>query len=161
MKFFCLNRLFCILLFVLCFNWNANHIAYAQDNLARESLVISSNGRQIEFTIEIASTKAERAIGLMHRQSMEPYSGMLFDYGNSQNVAMWMKNTYVSLDILFIDHKGVIQNITQNTTPLSLEVISSGGPVLGVLEVKAGTVKAFKIKAGDTVLHALFENSDS
>jgi uncharacterized membrane protein (UPF0127 family) len=82
---------------------------------------------------------------------------MLFDYDPPQEVAFWMKNTYIPLDIIFIDATGRIIRIAENTTPLSLEPIPSGGVARGVLEIKGGQSAKLGIKAGDRVRHALFD----
>jgi uncharacterized membrane protein (UPF0127 family) len=91
--------------------------------------------------VEIAETDAERAKGLMFRKELPEGQGMLFDFHREQDVAMWMQNTYISLDMLFIRGDGRILSIAENTEPLSTRVISSGGPVRGVLEVIAGTAR--------------------
>ena len=89
---------------------------------------------------------------------MAPNQGMLFDFGTSIPVTMWMKNTNLSLDMMFISDNGTIINIARNTKPLSLDYINSAGPAKGVLEVLAGTAQRLKIKAGDKVVHAVFKN---
>jgi uncharacterized membrane protein (UPF0127 family) len=82
---------------------------------------------------------------------------MLFDYDPPQPVAFWMKNTFISLDIIFIDGDGRILNIAENTTPLSLERLRSAGEVRGVLEINGGLSAKLGIKPGDKVRHELFE----
>jgi uncharacterized protein len=108
------------------------------------------------FSVEMARTEAERAQGLMYRRSLAPDRGMLFDFGRPEPVSMWMKNTYVSLDMLFIRPDGTVANVAENTEPLSTRVVSSAGPVSAVLEVPAGTAARLGIKAGDRVDHPLF-----
>jgi uncharacterized membrane protein (UPF0127 family) len=81
---------------------------------------------------------------------------MLFDFGAEGPVAMWMRNTYVSLDMIFIRGDGRIARIAENTTPLSEETIPSGAAVKAVLEVVAGTAKRLGITAGDRVAHRIF-----
>ena len=121
--------------------------------------IITADGREFLFTVEIATTVEERKKGLMFRRFLAPQSGMLFDYGEMRKAAMWMKNTYVPLDILFIDDTGVIVNIAHNTVPLSLIPISSDGPVLCVLEINAGTAKSLNIKAGDVVSNRIIKET--
>jgi uncharacterized membrane protein (UPF0127 family) len=81
---------------------------------------------------------------------------MLFDFSPEQQVSMWMKNTYISLDMIFIRADGRILRIAENTEPLSTKIISSGGLAKGVLEVIAGTAQKYGIKPGDQVAHPLF-----
>ncbi|MES1155994.1 MAG: DUF192 domain-containing protein, partial [Pseudorhodoplanes sp.] len=94
--------------------------------------------------------------GLMFRRELPEGQGMLFDFQREQDISMWMENTYISLDMLFINADGRIRRIAENTTPLSRQTIPAGGPVLGVLEVIAGTAKKFGIKPGDRVAHPMF-----
>lgn len=129
------------------------------DSTRTEKIIIVSDGRYMTFDVEVSSTRKARKKGLMYRQAIPSKTGMLFDYGETRKVAMWMKNTYVSLDIIFIDKNGVIANIAHNTTPLSLTPIPSDGPVLGVLEVMAGTAHTMKLKKGDKILHRIFTQS--
>ena len=103
-----------------------------------------------------ALTDEQRATGLMHRRELPEGRGMLFDFGRDQEIAMWMKNTYISLDMIFITRDGRIHRIAENTEPLSERIIPSGGPVRGVLEVIGGTARKFGIAPGDRVAHPLF-----
>jgi uncharacterized membrane protein (UPF0127 family) len=82
---------------------------------------------------------------------------MLFDFKNDQSISMWMQNTYISLDMLFIQANGVISHIVENTEPLSTRLISSNGVVRGVLEINAGVVKSLQIKVGDRITQPLFD----
>lgn len=111
------------------------------------------------FQVELASTPAERATGLMHRTELGADQGMLFDFGEEQDISMWMKNTPLALDMLFIGASGRILRIERDTTPFSLRSIASGKPALGVLEVLAGTTRRLEIRTGDHVLHPVFGNS--
>jgi uncharacterized membrane protein (UPF0127 family) len=117
--------------------------------------IITASGVQV-FSVELARTDEERATGLMYRKELADGRGMLFDFGNEQNVAMWMKNTFVSLDMIFIRGDGRILRIAENTEPQSTKIIASGGPVKGVLEVVAGTARKYGIAPGDRVAHAMF-----
>ena len=117
--------------------------------------LVTSSGRH-QFTVEMAVTWEQRAQGLQQRPSLSANHGMLFDFRRSEPVAMWMKNTLIPLDMLFIGADGMIINIAENTRPLSLELIPSGGPVRGVLELDGGTSRRLGIKPGDRVLHAIF-----
>jgi uncharacterized membrane protein (UPF0127 family) len=117
----------------------------------------SADGVKHRFVVELASTPEARAQGLMFRQSLAPDTGMLFDFKDSEPVAMWMKNTYLPLDMLFIGRDGRIVRIAERTVPLTLTPISSGEPVLAVLEVNSGTAARLKLKAGDRVIHPIFQ----
>ena len=117
--------------------------------------IVTKSGVQV-FSVEYAKTDDERAKGLMFRKELAEGKGMLFDFSPEQSVAMWMKNTYVSLDMIFIAGDGRIIRIAENTVPESLATISSGGPAKGVLEVVAGTAKKLGIRPGDRVAHPLF-----
>jgi uncharacterized membrane protein (UPF0127 family) len=108
------------------------------------------------FAVELAVTDEERGKGLMFRKELPEGRGMLFDFKREQPVSMWMKNTYVSLDMIFIRDDGRIARIAENTEVLSERIIPSGAPVRAVLEVVAGTAKKLGIAPGDRVAHAIF-----
>ncbi len=128
------------------------------EEAARTPLVIeTSQGARHAFEVEIADDPREQSKGLMFRTSLGAREGMLFDHGSSPRViSMWMKNTYISLDMAFIDQQGVIVTIAEHTTPHSLDSISSGRPVSAVLEVNAGTFETLGIDVGDRVEHEMF-----
>jgi uncharacterized membrane protein (UPF0127 family) len=117
--------------------------------------IVSKRGVHV-FSVELAVTDEDRARGLMYRKELPEGRGMLFDFKREQDVAMWMKNTYVSLDMFFIQSDGRILRIAENTEPQSERIISSGGQVRAVLEVVGGTAKKFGIAPGDRVAHPLF-----
>ncbi|AWM87218.1 DUF192 domain-containing protein [Microvirga sp. 17 mud 1-3] len=119
--------------------------------------VVTQGGQRQAFQVEVARNDADRAQGLMYRRSMPANHGMLFDFGRVQPVSMWMQNTYLPLDMLFIRPDGTIARIAANTEPLSTRTIPSGEPVLAVLELNAGTAAKLGIKAGDRVEHSLFK----
>jgi uncharacterized membrane protein (UPF0127 family) len=121
-----------------------------------ETLEIASSTGVHPFAVEMAENDEERARGLMFRKEMPEGKGMLFDFKAEQPVAFWMKNTYVSLDMIFIKADGRILSIAENTEPLSERGVPSGGPVRGVLEVVAGTARKLGIKPGDRVAHRIF-----
>jgi uncharacterized protein len=105
----------------------------------------------------MATTGQEKATGLMYRRKLADGKGMLFDFSPPQDVSMWMKNTYISLDMIFIQADGRILRIAEKTKPLSTRIILSNGLAKGVLEVVAGTAKKYGIAPGDRVEHPLFE----
>ena len=108
------------------------------------------------FNIDVAVTEDEREKGLMFRTDVPDGYGMLFDFKRDEMVSMWMKNTLVSLDMIFIRKDGTIARIAENTEIKSEHIISSGEPVRAVLEVVAGTAKKYGIAAGDKVGYPLF-----
>ena len=108
------------------------------------------------FSVEMATTEEEKQTGLMYRKELADGKGMLFDFSPEQQISMWMKNTYISLDMIFIRADGRILRIAENTEPHSTKIISSGGLARGVLEVVAGTAQKYGIQPGDRVAHPLF-----
>jgi uncharacterized membrane protein (UPF0127 family) len=122
-----------------------------------EPLEIASKTGVHPFAVELAVTDEQRARGLMFRKEVPEGYGMLFDFKRDQDVSMWMENTFVSLDMIFIRADGRIARIAQNTEPMSRNIIASGGPVRAVLEVVAGTTKKLGIVAGDRVGHPMFK----
>lgn len=135
-------------------------VAVAQSRgMKRMPLSILAGGKKHDFVVEMAVTDKEQERGLMFRRSMPSNAGMLFDYKRPQIITMWMRNTLLPLDMIFIDADGKIINIAQRTVPGSLDTISSKQPALAVLEVNGGTVSRLKIKAGDTVIHPIFGNA--
>lgn len=131
--------------------------APASPSAGLESLVIVSGGTRHAFQVEVMRTAEQRARGLMHRNYMPADRGMLFDFKAVEPVAMWMQNTYIPLDMLFIRADGTIARIAERTEPLSTRTIPSGEPVLSVLEINGGVSKSLGIKPGDRVEHPLFK----
>ena len=119
-------------------------------------LTINSATGRFKFKVELAATAEQRRQGLMFRDSLEDDHGMLFDFGRTAPVTMWMRNTYIPLDMLFIDADGQIRRIVENTQPLSDAVIGSGGPVRAVLELRGGVSDELGIQPGDQVIHPIF-----
>ncbi|TKT73212.1 DUF192 domain-containing protein [Afipia massiliensis] len=117
--------------------------------------IVTKSGVHV-FTVEVAKTEQERATGLMYRRELPEGRGMLFDFSPEQPVSMWMKNTFIPLDMIFIRSDGRILRIAENTEPHSEKIISSGGLAKGVLEVIGGTARKHGIQAGDRVAHPLF-----
>ena len=119
--------------------------------------IVSRSGVHV-FSVELADNDVERERGLMFRKSLPEGQGMLFDFGTERDVTMWMKNTLISLDMIFIRADGQIARIAENTKPMSTRIIPSGQPVLAVLEVAGGTAEKLGIAAGDRVAHAMFHS---
>ena len=116
--------------------------------------------KSIEFEVLIAQSNKERRQGLMHIKTMKNNEGMLFIFDPERNVSMWMRNTPMTLDMIFINKKGSIINIAKNTTPYSTRGISSGGSILWVLEINGGLSDRMNIKNGDLVKLNLIEVHD-
>jgi uncharacterized protein len=136
---------------VLCMVWESGAWAASVQPLE----IVTRNGVQV-FSVEMATTEEEKTTGLMYRKELADGKGMLFDFSPPQEISMWMKNTYISLDMIFIRADGRILRIAENTEPLSTRIISSGGLAKGVLEVIAGTARKYGIEPGDRVGHPLF-----
>ena len=133
-------------------------LLFAQTGRAADNSVleIASKSGVHAFAVEIADTEAAREKGLMYRRALPEGTGMLFDFHREQDVAFWMQNTYIPLDMIFIRGDGRILRIAENTEPMSTRQIPSGGPVRAVLEVIAGTSRKLGIAAGDRVAHPIF-----
>jgi uncharacterized membrane protein (UPF0127 family) len=114
-------------------------------------LTIDQNGKTHRFKVEIARTQAEQSQGLMFRTQMEPDEGMIFPTATPQFRSFWMRNTVMSLDLLFIGADGLVSNIAANATPYSEESIPSDGPVVAVLELVGGRAAELGITPGARV----------
>jgi len=117
--------------------------------------IATKSGVQV-FSVEVATTEEEKRTGLMYRKELPDGRGMLFDFSPEQEVSMWMKNTFIPLDMIFIRADGRILRIAEDTVPQSTKIIPSRGLAKGVLEVIAGTAKKYGIAPGDRVAHPLF-----
>lgn len=137
-------------------------VAYPQGGLVgfeKDTLTIETqSGERHEFQVELATDGRQQAQGLMFRQSMAPDAGMLFIYSPPRTVGMWMKNTYIPLDMLFIDDSGRIVSIAERTVPHSLETIRSEATVRAVMEVNGGTTARLGIAPGDRILYSAFDS---
>ena len=126
--------------------------------LPTSSLTIQSAEGSHPFTVELAESASQRAIGLMHRNILAPDRGMLFDFHVEQPEQFWMRNTFIPLDMLFSRATGEIVFIAAETIPHSDKPVGPTRPVRAVLEVPGGTAKRLGIKVGDTVRHEIFGN---
>ena len=144
------------LIFILITVVNAN--AQSPVEFKKSTIEIKTNKGDYTFLVELALSPSQKSYGLMYRQSMPENHGMLFIYDKPQVATMWMKNTYIPLDMVFIKSDGIIENIIQRTTPHSLDVLSATNKVRSVLELNAGTISKLGIKAGDEVIHDIFVN---
>jgi len=125
-------------------------------DFAREQLTIQRKTGRDLFHVWIADTPARHQQGLMWVRRLAPDQGMLFLLGAPRHFDLWMKNTYVSLDMVFFDESGRVLGIARNTTPLSSAIVSSPGEVAGVLEILAGESTRRGIEVGDKLLHPAF-----
>ncbi|MFY9287037.1 MAG: DUF192 domain-containing protein [Alphaproteobacteria bacterium] len=131
--------------------------SFTQSSLAIQK---SGKGKQlIPYAVEVATTPEQHAYGVMYRQTLPADTGMIFIYEPDQKVSMWMKNTYIPLDLLFVRHDGVIVKITTNTTPHDLTPLASDEPIRAVIEVNAGDVEKHGFKTGDKVLFSAFSGT--
>ena len=121
-----------------------------------DQLTIKTSNGAFDFTVEIADEAHERQQGLMHRTHMDPKHGMLFVFDRQQIVTMWMQNTPLSLDMIFIKPDGTVATVARRTTPFSTDVITSRVPVSHVFEVNAGISTLIGLKEGDKVFHPTF-----
>ena len=127
--------------------------------LAVEQVVVTTAQGDISFATEIATTDATRSRGLMFRRSMGEREAMLFHWKTPRMVSMWMRNTYIALDMLFATSDGVVVHVHANTVPHSLKVISAGREVSAVMELVAGTAEKLGIRPGSRLKHRFFEGS--
>jgi uncharacterized membrane protein (UPF0127 family) len=123
-----------------------------------ELTIISASGPH-RFNVELAETPAQMTQGLMFRTSLPPDAGMLFDYQRPTPATMWMRNTLIPLDMLFVDAQGRIVNIHERAVPQSLDVIAATAPVRAVIELNGGTASRLGIEPGNQVVHPIFGNA--
>jgi uncharacterized membrane protein (UPF0127 family) len=129
--------------------------AFPQSLLA----IRTTAGKVVNFKIWTADNPRREEQGLMFVRDLDDHAGMLFAFPGNPEPTMWMKNTYIPLDLLFINAQGRIEYIAVRATPLSLDIIRSPKPSLAVLELNGGACERLGIKAGDLVVHAIFHNS--
>jgi len=128
-----------------------------QPRLPTERMVIvTRDGRRHDFTVEMALTPDQQTVGLMFRTEVPANEGMIFDWGSPRESSMWMRNTLVPLDMVFIAADGRIHRIAERTVPLSLTPVDSRGPVRATLELQGGVTERLDIRVGDRVLHRMF-----
>ena len=124
---------------------------------ALEPLSIETASGTHDFSVEVMRTDAERERGLMFRHYLPKDRGMLFNFDVEQQVMMWMSNTFLPLDMIFMDRSGKVVSIAANTEPLSEHIIPSVEPAYAVLEVNAGTAARIGLKVGDRVRNEIFD----
>lgn len=119
----------------------------------------AGSGKKVDYEVEIAATPEARRVGLMYRKEMQTNHGMLLDFGRPENIAIWMKNTYLPLDIIYINAKGIITKIVENAKPLSTNNMDSDTAVRAVLELNAGQVAYHGFAVGDKVIYKAFNKA--
>ena len=148
-----MRQLKIIILMVLCFACTSVSVqAMDVERLA----IITKDGTSHVFQVEVAREDNDRQRGLMFRQVLDEDKGMLFEFDPPYVVTMWMKNTQLPLDMVFIFKDGTIAHIAERTKPFSLDVVSAGVPVSGVLEIRGGLAQKLGIAVGDKVEHGFF-----
>ena len=125
--------------------------------LPLQTVIVETSQGRTAFEAEIADTAEARAKGLMLRDSMPRDHGMLFDFGKPRQIAMWMKDTKISLDMIFADSAGRVIGIAENTVPYSTATIAVSEPVKAVFEVNAGTARRIGLKPGGRLIHPIFK----
>lgn len=128
----------------------------AMAKVKADHLTIETGNGPHTFNIEVAESEDDKALGLMFRTSLAPDYGMLFAYPAPREISMWMKNTYISLDMVFINADGTVHRVAARTEPLSEAIISSHGQVVAVLEIAGGAAEKLGIQPGDRVDYGLF-----
>jgi len=125
----------------------------------RQTLTVISGDQTHEFSVEVADSQVERDRGLMFRDVIEPGQGMLFEFETNSVAGIWMKNTAIFLDVIFVDKDGRIVKIEHSAQPYKERSISSELPVTAVLEIGGGQARSMEIKPGDQVVHDFFKPS--
>ena len=132
-------------------------VSFGAGAAGAEPLCLDVRGGAVHrYGVEVAATPHARAQGLMFRRSLAPGSGMLFDFGRDEVARMWMKNTFIPLDMVFADRRGVVRGIARNARPRSLDTISSRVPVRAVLEISGGEAERIGLVPGDRMRHPVF-----
>lgn len=129
------------------------------DRFPKSALVIESGPKRHSFDIWIADTDSRRQQGLMFVRDLPNATGMLFSFEPPQVISMWMKNTFIPLDMLFIDARGRILRIAERVRPHSLDIVSSGERASAVLEIAGGESARLGLAAGDRVRHDIFNTN--
>jgi hypothetical protein len=133
---------------------HAGH-AQSENDAAAVVTIVSADGKH-RFNVELAETPAQLEQGLMFRRELAPDAGMLFDFKEPTMATMWMRNTLIPLDMLFVDEQGRIVNIHERAVPQSDAIIAAAAPVRVVIELNGGTAARLGIKPGDRVLYKIF-----
>mgnify|MGYP000846057959 CR=1 FL=1 len=125
---------------------------------ARDTLVLITASGRHEIALEVADSERKKTLGLMFRTALPDSYGMLFPYGREQELTMWMSNTYISLDMIFIRADGTVHRVEHDTEPMSEKIINSRGPVSAVPELRAGEARRLGIEPGSRIEHPAFKS---
>ena len=136
--------------------WGAGPALAQLAQFPKAELTIETAKGPHKFAVEVATTPEQMEQGLMFRQSLAPDAGMIFDFKTPQPAMMWMKNTLIPLDMLFVDARGRVVNIHERAVPLSTAIIAAAAPVRAVIELNGGTTAHLGIKPGDRVIFPIF-----
>jgi uncharacterized membrane protein (UPF0127 family) len=131
--------------------------AQSEMKMRRDTLTLHTASGAQRIDIEVAESDREKAYGLMFRQSLGDSEGMLFPYPTAHEITMWMRNTFISLDMIFIRADGIVHRIETDTEPHSERIVASEGDVTGVLEMKAGSARRLGLNVGDRVEYKHFK----
>ena len=146
--------IFILLSFFICLS----QISSSQEKFPTGELTIKTKEASYNFDIELALDDSHRQYGLMFRKNLPEMNGMLFIYDDKKRISMWMKNTFISLDILFITENGKIMRIAKSQKPRSLSLIRSRGEAKAVLELNGGLADKLDIEVGDEIIYSAFGN---
>lgn len=127
-------------------------------NWEKGTLTVETRSGVHEFDVEIADEPDERERGLMYRTEMAPDAGMIFEYNAPQVITIWMKNTVLPLDIVYVNELGIVTSVAPDAVPYSLDIISSKTAVVAAIEFNAGTAMRIGLAPGDTVRSPFFHN---
>lgn len=132
--------------------WSSQVLA----NCSVDSVQLRGEWGQVSFNVELADTIEERSQGLMFRESMPRSTGMLFVFDAPRRATFWMKNTFIPLDMLFVDRSGVVRHVHHNAIPGDLTTIDGGNNIYVVLEINAGLAETYGISVGSQMRHQVF-----
>jgi len=148
-----MSRLALLILGLVC----SAGLAQAQAACREDTVFLRGDWGQARFSVELANTPQTRSRGLMFRESMPRSSGMLFIYDSPQRATFWMRNTLISLDMIFTDETGTVRHVHHGAIPGDETTIDGGMDVLTVLEINGGLARAMGIVAGSEMRHPAFE----
>ncbi len=141
--------------------WTLCAVASAAQECRDDTVYLKGDWGSARFTVEVADDRAERAQGLMFRESLPTASGMLFVYERPQRLSFWMRNTLIELDLLFIDPSGEVRHIHHRAQPLDETPIEGGRGLTHVLEINGGLAERMGIAVGSVVRHPTFSKDQA
>jgi uncharacterized membrane protein (UPF0127 family) len=151
----CTPFIFIFVLAIVCLIWASPDAKQLMTiTFPTSSLTIVTHSKKLNFNVEVARTEEQERLGLMFRKSLDERHGMIFDFGIPRHIEMWMKNTLITLDMVFIDNNNTIACIAENTKVESTDIITCDKDARFVLEVAGGTAKRYHIAKGDKVIYS-------